>query len=89
MRNVTFSHVVVWRPDRGPDRGGGARSKGTINWLICAHSAIDARARLHILGGLSPRAPFPAPEVGFRGGSIQLKGHCFFIHSANVKVTFE
>ena len=34
------------------------------------------------LGDLGP-AHSPAPDVGLWRGSIQLKGHCFFIHSDN------
>ena len=36
------------------------------------------------LGDLGP-AHSPAPDVGLWRGSIQLKGHCFFIHSAKTQ----
>ena len=68
----------------GPGRAlvlGGWRSKGTTNWPETAHRAIWPRAKMYKFG--SPRSrPLPTPDVGLWRGSIQLKGHCFFIHSA-------
>ena len=71
----------------GPGRAlvlGGWRSKGTTNWPETAHRAIWPRAKMYKFG--SPRSrPLPHSDVGLWRGSIQLKGHCFFIHSAKNK----
>ena len=75
-----FCHVGgTGGPGRAPWTGG-RRSKGTTNWPETAHRAIWPRAKMYKFG--RPRSrPLPAPDVGLWRGSIQLKGHCFFIHS--------
>ena len=76
--------MFCWSPGDYPQRGvlscpGGGGPKGTTNWPETAHSAIWPRAKNGKIGVPRSLPPF-FPEVGLWVGSIQMKGHVFFIH---------